>query len=139
MKIIGIEGLSDKNILEEINSGGRFIQFEFTISILIMSFSRPTDIFFIKSGESVFAKGFPYTLISILFGWWGIPWGPLYTIKAIINNSSAKHDLTQQILAKMTPQEESRPIISITSNCPKCNEDISPASKFCKFCGFKIN
>jgi len=27
---------------------------------------------------------------SLLFGWWGIPWGPVYTIRALAINSKAK-------------------------------------------------
>jgi len=27
---------------------------------------------------------------SLLFGWWGIPWGPVYTVRALAANSKAK-------------------------------------------------
>jgi len=27
---------------------------------------------------------------SLLFGWWGIPWGPVYTVRALAVNSKAK-------------------------------------------------
>jgi hypothetical protein len=27
---------------------------------------------------------------SLLFGWWGIPWGPVYTVRALAMNSKAK-------------------------------------------------
>ncbi len=30
--------------------------------------------------------GLPYSLLSLLFGWWGIPWGPIYTVQSIIQN-----------------------------------------------------
>ena len=30
--------------------------------------------------------GFLYSLVAFLFGWWGIPWGPIYTLKSIGSN-----------------------------------------------------
>jgi hypothetical protein len=30
--------------------------------------------------------------LSLLLGWWGIPWGPIYTIRALAINSKAKVD-----------------------------------------------
>ena len=27
---------------------------------------------------------------SVLFGWWGIPWGPVHTVRALAVNSKAK-------------------------------------------------
>ena len=27
--------------------------------------------------------------LSLLLGWWGIPWGPIYTIRALVINSKA--------------------------------------------------
>ena len=45
-----------------------------------------------------------YTLISLLLGWWGIPWGPVYTIGSIFNNPTGGKDVTGDVLAAM--QEE---------------------------------
>ena len=30
--------------------------------------------------------GLPYSFITLLVGWWGIPWGPIYTVQAITQN-----------------------------------------------------
>jgi hypothetical protein len=35
--------------------------------------------------------GLKYTVISVLLGWWGIPWGPIYTLQAIGRNSAGGH------------------------------------------------
>jgi len=33
-----------------------------------------------------------------LFGWWGIPWGFIYTPMSIISNISGGKDVTQSVL-----------------------------------------
>ena len=30
--------------------------------------------------------GLPYSFFTFLLGWWGIPWGPIYTVQAIYRN-----------------------------------------------------
>jgi ATP-dependent phosphoenolpyruvate carboxykinase len=33
-----------------------------------------------------------------LLGWWGIPWGPIYTIAAVVTNIRGGKDVTAEIL-----------------------------------------
>jgi hypothetical protein len=40
--------------------------------------------------------GVPYTLGTLLLGWWGIPWGPIYTVQAIAKNFSGGIVLSSQ-------------------------------------------
>jgi hypothetical protein len=66
---------------------------------VILTFKRPSNIYFIRAGENAVIKGLPYSLISLFLGWWGIPWGLIYTIKSFIKNFSGGKDVTQEILA----------------------------------------
>lgn len=34
-------------------------------------------------------KGVIYSLVSLLLGWWGIPWDPIYTVGAVIKICSS--------------------------------------------------
>jgi hypothetical protein len=38
---------------------------------------------------------------SLLFGWWGIPWGPMYTVRALAVNSKSK---TAAAIPEPTPE-----------------------------------
>lgn len=96
MKIIGIEGLSLGEIDDELQNGGKFVIYQYCISIIIMSFKRGSNIYFVRAGESAFAKGFKYTLLSLVLGWWGIPWGPIYTIGTVITNCRGGKDVTEE-------------------------------------------
>jgi hypothetical protein len=73
--------------------------FQYCVSILILTFRRPSDVFFVRSGENAVVKGLPYTLLTLLVGWWGIPWGPIYTIGSLVTNLGGGKDVTEEILA----------------------------------------
>tara|TARA_Y100001937_G_C6872380_1_gene221202 strand:- start:50 stop:385 length:336 start_codon:yes stop_codon:yes gene_type:complete len=101
MSIKGTEGLSTDEINFELQRGAKFVIYQYCISILIMTFKRPSQIYFVKVDESSVTKGLAYTLISLIFGWWGIPWGPIYTIGSLISNFGGGTDVTAQILSSV--------------------------------------
>ncbi len=98
MKVIGVEGLSAEDINRELERGGKFVVYQYCISIAVLTFKRPSSIHFIKAGESGFGRGVGFTLLSLVTGWWGIPWGPIYTIESIYVNSSGGRDVTKAVI-----------------------------------------
>ncbi len=101
MKVIGIKGMTQDEINSELKKGGRFVIFQYCISVLIMTFKRPSNVYFIKAGESTVGKSFGFNIISLLLGWWGIPWGPIYTIGSLINNFKGGKDVTSEIVVSL--------------------------------------
>jgi len=97
-KIRGIEGMKQGELEFEIQRGAKFVLFQYCISILILTFRRPSDIYFLRQGENAVVKGLPFTLLSLVAGWWGIPWGPIYTIQSVYNNSRGGKDVTQAVV-----------------------------------------
>ena len=98
--IVGIEGMSDAEIRELVDQGAKFVYFEYAISVLIMSFKRGSDIHFIRPGEGTFGKSIMYSLITLCFGWWGIPWGPIYSFMALFTNFTGGKDVTDEIVPR---------------------------------------
>lgn len=98
MKIVGLEGMTDEQIERELGRGGRFVVFEYCISIIVMTFKNPTDVYFVRAGESTLGRSFGYTMVSLVLGWWGFPWGPIYTIASLVTNLSGGKDVTNEIL-----------------------------------------
>jgi hypothetical protein len=98
MKIKGIEGMTVAEVQDEVNRGGEFVVYTYCISIIVMSFKRPSGIYFIKSGESAFVKGLPFTLLSFFLGWWGIPWGILYTFGCLFTNIGGGKNVTADVM-----------------------------------------
>lgn len=99
MAISGLEGLSDQEVNAQLANGARFVVFSYTFSLLVVTFKRSSPIFFIRSGEGTFTKALPYTLISLVFGWWGFPWGFIYTPMSLATNLGGGKDVTAQLLA----------------------------------------
>ena len=64
----------------------RYVVFAYTISIVFLTFKRYSDPVLIRPGESVIAKGMPYTLLTLALGWWGVPFGPIFTIWTLYIN-----------------------------------------------------
>ena len=98
MSIPGTEGLSPAEIRQEIAAGGKFVSFSYCISILILTFKRSSQIYFVRANESAFEKGLKYTLISLLLGWWGLPFGPIFTLWSLAINFSGGTDRTGQVI-----------------------------------------
>jgi hypothetical protein len=105
MKIIGLEGRTDADINRELERGAKFVIFQYTISIIVMTFRRSSDIYYIPAGSSGFARGLPFVLISFLLGWWGIPWGPVYTIGSLANNLSGGKNVTKELIRAINSSE----------------------------------
>jgi hypothetical protein len=103
MELKGIEGMTFADLHHEVERGGKFVHFTYCFSIVVMTFRRSSDIYFVRSGESAIKYGWPNILISALFGWWGIPWGPIYTIQAIVRAFSGK-DVTDEVLQSLSEQ-----------------------------------
>lgn len=97
-KILGIEGMSTAELNQELERGGKFVIYQYCISILVMTFKRPSDIYFIRSGESGLTKGLGFTMISLFLGWWGFPWGPIYTIGSLFTNLTGGKDVTEAVV-----------------------------------------
>lgn len=99
-----IQGLGDRSVAEVqhlVGQGGKFVIYSYCISILVMTFKRGTDVFFIPPGQGRVGPGIPYVLISFFFGWWGFPFGLIYTPMAIIQNLSGGKDVTHEMMSAL--------------------------------------
>jgi hypothetical protein len=101
MKINGLDGLTINDINRELERGGKFVVYHYCVSIVVATFRRSSEIYFIPAGHSGFSKGFIFTLISFVFGWWGIPWGPIYTIGCIGTNLFGGKNVTSELVKSL--------------------------------------
>ncbi len=99
MKIKNINGLSADTLQYEVNKGGRFIYYAFTISLIIVTFKRTSGVYLLRAGENAITKGLPYSFLSLFFGWWGIPWGPKHTLASIRTNLQGGKNVTEEVMS----------------------------------------
>lgn len=97
MNIEELSQLSVEEVNQHLAEGARFVRFTYVISLVIITFKRESNVFFVRKGDSAIADGWPYTLLSLLLGWWGIPFGPIYTIVALVRNFKGR-DVTEEVL-----------------------------------------
>ena len=76
-----------------INGDTELTRFELAVSIVILSFKIPSR-YYIAGRDNVGFTKIAYTTASLLFGWWGIPWGPVYTVQAVTKNVSGGYKTT---------------------------------------------
>ncbi|MBE2229138.1 MAG: hypothetical protein IAE96_00675 [Chitinophagaceae bacterium] len=99
MKIKNISGLSARDIQREGENGGRFVYFPFTISLGVVTFKRTSDVYLVRAGESRLKFSWPFLMLTALFGWWGLPWGPKYSFEALRTNLKGGKDVTDEVLS----------------------------------------
>jgi hypothetical protein len=102
MKILGIEGMSSDQLRFEIQRGAKLVSYQYCVSIVVMTFRRSSDLYYIPAGESSVAKGLPWTLLTLVCGWWGIPWGPIFTVQSLVTNLKGGKDLTADFNAHLS-------------------------------------
>jgi hypothetical protein len=93
-EIVGTEGMTNEEVLHELHNGAKFVVYQYCISILVITLYRSSEVHFIRSHESAVLRGMKYTLLSLLAGWWAIPFGPVCTIAAIVINLCGGRNVT---------------------------------------------
>jgi len=78
----------------------RIVAFPWVISVIVISNKTYESGIFCNHCRSLNSR--IYAAGSLLFGWWGVPWGPIWTIGALIANFRG---------GKM-PEEENRDLLS---------------------------
>lgn len=104
MKIVGIDGMTVDELNQELRNGARFVVYQYCISVIVMTFRRGSNIHFIPAGHSAVGKGVPYILLSLVAGWWGIPWGPIFTIGSLATNLQGGKDVTREVVSSLRTQ-----------------------------------
>jgi hypothetical protein len=102
-----IEGMSLLQVNQELAQGGRFVSFKYCISFVVVTLRRSSKIVLIRRGESAFVRALPYAGITFLLGWWGIPFGPVFSIQSLYSCCRGGDDVTVKLMSRLDPQGQS--------------------------------
>lgn len=75
----------------------KFVQYEICLSIGIFSYRNKTG-YYIKDYHLTTLLNILFTTYTILFGWWGLPWGPINSFRAIVNNIFSKPKSLEKVI-----------------------------------------
>jgi hypothetical protein len=96
--VIGIEGITEGQLRQELKQGGRFVVFQYCYSLILVTLKRVSPVYFVRAGDSGILNGLKYSLISMLLGWWGFPWGPVFSVGSIFNNFKGGINVTGEVV-----------------------------------------
>lgn len=105
MQIKNIEGLSVAQIKQLVNQGGKFVIFPYTVSIVLATFRRTSGIYFIRPNENSIKYSYGHVGTNLLLGWWGLPWGPIYTIGATYKHITGGTNVTSDVLSHLVQND----------------------------------
>ena len=104
MQIKGLNSMTVQELTQDVAKGGKFVIYQYAISIVILSFKQPSDIYYVRSAENAVVTGLPYTLLTLVAGWWGIPFGPIFSVMALFNNLKGGKDVTNEVMNVLNVQ-----------------------------------
>ncbi len=74
----------------KISAGSEVITFDLAFSVVVASFKGRSQMFVVGQ-HCLWPWRIAYTLLSFVFGWWGVPWGPIYTVQSLHANLADKN------------------------------------------------
>ncbi len=86
--------------------GERLVFYEWCVSLVFFTVRRPSRLYRLRPGEWGVLRGLPYTLLSLLLGWWALPWGVIYTPRVLWTNLRGGRVLTEEEWVRWGPREE---------------------------------
>ncbi len=128
------EDLSLEELVIEIENGGRFVVYEYCISIFFaITLRRFSPAFLITNKNKTTNYKKKYNILSAIFGWWGIPYGPYYTIGSFRINRGGGLDFTKGIMENITAESlQNREVILETTSELFCKPDKDDKKAFLK-------
>lgn len=99
LDIRGIDKFSLAEVEEALRLGARFVHFEYCVSLVVLTWRVPTNIYLLWPHQRGVVRGLPYLLLTLALGWWGLPWGLWLTPQVLFLNLSGGRDVTAEVVA----------------------------------------
>lgn len=90
-----------EEVVRRLRAGWRAVRFLSCASFLVATVTRPSGVYLTQTWHSRYFLGLGYSAASLALGPWGIPWGPVWTLRAIWTNLTGGVDVTADVLARL--------------------------------------
>lgn len=108
------EATSSHPVVLSVMAGQRYVIYPYVASALIMTFRRSMgSVRVVETGQWPMGPLFGATAITTLFGWWGFPWGLVWSPAALFNLWRGGRDATKEILADVVGAPEAKRILAV--------------------------
>ncbi len=97
-QIYGLEELSYDELQMQLRNGSRFVCYSIVISAAIITSRNSTEIYLVRPDRNSPAARWASTFFTFIFGWWGFPYGIIYTPQALVRNCKGGIDRTNEVV-----------------------------------------
>lgn len=97
---LGTQGMTIRDVEDDILKGGRFLAFHWCVSIILLSYSRQNSPRYFKSWQSPASEAWGNSLMTMMLGWWS-PHGVIYSILCFWRNACGGTDVTSEIMMQL--------------------------------------
>lgn len=95
----GSRPLFVEEIQTRVAAGARLVRFEFCMSLIVFTIRRQSPLFITETWQGRYLRGLGYSVLALLLGPWGVPWGPIWSLWAVWVNLTGGVDETTSVLA----------------------------------------
>jgi hypothetical protein len=95
--IYGDEDIPIEQLKFEVEQGATYVTYWYVYSLVVFSTRRRSNIYYVRPGEREMRRRFGFSLLSLLVGLWGFPFGPFWTIQSIWINLRGGMDVTDDV------------------------------------------
>jgi hypothetical protein len=84
--------MSTAQLAEALAQGCRLVTYEYCVSLIVVTWRRQSRVYLLAANETGLRQAAPYLLLTMFLGWWGLPWGLIYTPLALVTNLAGGRD-----------------------------------------------
>lgn len=77
--------------------GRRAVRFDCCFSAVFVTVRRRSGVYRTDSWQTRYLLGLGYSAVALLFGPWGVPWGPVWTARAVWTNLTGGVDAAAEL------------------------------------------
>jgi hypothetical protein len=108
----GSRPLFPDEVRVRVAAGARLVRFEFCFSLLLFTLRRQSPVYLTESWQERYLRGLGYSVLALVLGLWGVPWGLIWTPWAVWVNLTGGVDETEAVLAWLQNRNELLPNLS---------------------------
>lgn len=99
-RVTNARELSPRELIEAVKRGRRFVRYRWVLSFGLFTLGRWSAVHLVVPGDEAQDLAMPYSLITVLFGWWS-PWGVRASLRALELNQRGGADVTYELLVQL--------------------------------------
>lgn len=101
--ILDRTGYNRDALLLALESGAIVVRYPYVISAVLASFELESQAVLIERPARRYTGAIRYLLLTLVFGWWGVPWGPIMTARALWCLLQGGFEMTDLVRAELQP------------------------------------